>query len=308
MPTIIKLSFTDNILTGKYSPNDKDIIVELDSSIGAFTVTLPDLISCGDRVFMFKNYGTNTVTLQTVHGQIIDYAGIQTYSISYKTALTIVSNNLNKWITIEDNSGIIPTPVIIGSATNGIQIASDGNIKLLGTAMSWIDEIGDVIKLQQQGTGVSSNAIENSVEFVTAANLNDYLYFNVQLNHNRYLASAINFHIHFWQANNNMPNFLLKYRYQANGSGKTTAWTNLKCNTPAYTYVSGTLNQIAFSASINPVNAGLSDIIQLQVFRDNANTSGVFTGADPYTGTVGITSIDCHFQVDGFGSNDEYTK
>ena len=115
-------------------------------------------------------------------------------------------------------------------------------------------------------------------------------------------------HIHFEQANNNVPNFLFYYRWQKNGGAKTTAWSPLKCNTPVFTYVSGTLNQIANGVAISaPVGYGISDILQFRLCRDTTNASGLF-GADPYTGTVSVTAADIHLRLDTIGSRTEYNK
>lgn len=174
---------------------------------------------------------------------------------------------------------------------------------------SWRDEIGDALSIQQKGPGVSRNVTENTVDFTTAANLSDYLYLNVQLNHDRQLTTAIAPHIHFEQARNAVPNFLLQYRWQKQGAAKTTAWTNLACNAAVFTYVSGTLENIADSALITPPSGdGISDIVQIRILRDNANTSGVFAGADPYNTTVGIVAFDIHIQIDSAGSISEYIK
>ncbi len=99
----IKLTTVDNILIDKYSDDDGDILVELDSTIAAFSITLPDLKSCGERVFAFKNYGANNVTLSTVHGQIIDYAEVISKTIVYKEFYSIASNGADKWISLETN-------------------------------------------------------------------------------------------------------------------------------------------------------------------------------------------------------------
>jgi hypothetical protein len=99
----VKLTTIENILVGNYSSDDKDVFVELDSAVAAFSVSLPDLRSCGNRIFMFKNYGANTVTLNTVHGQIIDYAEVFSKIIVYKEFYSIASNGIDKWISLETN-------------------------------------------------------------------------------------------------------------------------------------------------------------------------------------------------------------
>jgi hypothetical protein len=98
----IKLDISDSSLSGKYG-NEGDVLVELDGSKGAFSFTLPDLKSCGDRMFMIKNIGASTVTLNTIHGQIIDYPGITSKAIVFKQFFSIASNGKDKWLSLETN-------------------------------------------------------------------------------------------------------------------------------------------------------------------------------------------------------------
>lgn len=196
-----------------------------------------------------------------------------------------------------------------GTAPNYTSFDSDGTMVANGNATTWDDLSGSALALQQTGPGVARNATENTVEFTTTSNLADYVYDNYQLRHAWKSGSTINPHIHWEQAQNNVPNFLIRYRWQINGGTKTTAWSDYKCNTPVFTYVSGTLNQICRGAGISaPVGYGISDVIEMRIFRDNANTSTVFAGADPYTVTVGIVFIDIHLEHDTLGSRTEYSK
>lgn len=198
----------------------------------------------------------------------------------------------------------------VGSVTNFFHVDSDGHVTFGGTARPWRDELVDALKIKSTGSGVSVNASEGVVEFTASAQMaTDYGYFNVQLNHDKDLGVPLNFHIHFFQSNNNAPNFLFQYRWQVNGQLKVSSWTDLKCNTLAFTYVSGTLLQIAYASGITPPSgSNLSDIVQVRICRDTDNDSGKFSGADPYTGTVGILFIDPHFQTNSLGSTDEFSK
>ncbi len=170
--------------------------------------------------------------------------------------------------------------------------------------------LGDITGVKTSGAGVSINTNENTLEFVDSANLSDYAYFNYQLSHKWKNGSDVSPHIHFEQANANVPNFMIQYRWQRQGQAKTTAWTNLKLNVSVFTYVSGTLNQISNGANIAPPTGygQVSDIIEMRLIRDTANASGLFAGADPYSGTVAITSMDLHYECDTLGSRTEYTK
>jgi len=177
------------------------------------------------------------------------------------------------------------------------------------SSRAWRDELSDALGLKVSGVGITTNTTENTQDFSTLADLNDYLTANIQLNHDRSFASSIYPHIHYFQAENNVPNFLIQYRWQVNGAAKVTAWTDLVCNNSAFTYVSGTIHQIAYAAGIaSPVGSTVSDIIQFRIIRDNDNDSALFAGADPYTATVGIMSFDCHMELDSNGSMAQYSK
>jgi hypothetical protein len=206
-----------------------------------------------------------------------------------------------------------------GGTTNYAEFDTTGHLTFKGTARPWRDELSDAVMLQQQGPGVSRNATEGTVDFVYNATYNatfssaDALYLNIQLNHDKDLTASIYPHIHWIQEKNYTPNFLIEYRWQKNGGAKTTAWTKLVCTTLAFTYVSGSLNQISYSSAISvPVGTAISDIVQFRIFRDTGNASGSFAGDCPYnTGgnaTASLTAFDVHFMINSLGSTDEYTK
>lgn len=199
---------------------------------------------------------------------------------------------------------------ILGSTDHNTMFDSSGHQTMEGNARPWRDELGDAISLQQTGPGISRNAAEATVDYSTVANLADYLYTNVQLNHDKDLTANIYPHIHYIQNSSNVPNFLLRYRWQVDGGTWSTSWNNIICNNTAHAYTAGsTIHQIAYTTSISaPVNAHLSDIVQFRVIRDTTNATALFTGIDPYTETVSISAFDVHFQINSLGSDNEFTK
>lgn len=197
-----------------------------------------------------------------------------------------------------------------GGASDYTQFEADGTMVAHGDATTWRDELGDITRIQVSGIGISVDGAENTMDFSTTANLSDYVYANYQINHDWKSGTAANIHIHFLQTNNAVPNFLIEHRWQKNGAAKTTAWTRAICTTLAFTYTAGTLNQIAYLSGgiAAPVGYGISDILQIRIYRDNANTSGLFPGADAYTGDAEVTSADIHLECDTLGSRSEYAK
>lgn len=197
----------------------------------------------------------------------------------------------------------------IGSGPDYLVIDSTGHLTMHGYARPWRDEFGDLSRVRVQGTGVSIDDAEQVIVFASNADLSDYAPVKFQLNHDRDEASVIKFHFHWQQVSANIPNFLLQYRVQRNGYAKETNWTHLKYSSNAFTYVSGTLNQITSFPEIElPAGSGLSTIIETRLLRDTDNTSTLFVGADPQTGNISVSYLDPHLQINSLGSTDEYRK
>lgn len=195
------------------------------------------------------------------------------------------------------------------SNTSGSVNISEHGISLSGSATVFDDLTSDITRAKTIGTRIVINDVEQTIDMVNNCTLTDYIIFSYQMKHSWKLGSLIYPHIHWEQAQNARPNFLIQYRWQDQGGIKTTAWSNYLIDTNAFPYVSGTLNQISHNSGLTPPpNAGLSDIIQVRVIRDTNNDSGLFPGIDPYIGTVSLTAVDIHIEVDTLGSNTEYTK
>jgi len=189
-------------------------------------------------------------------------------------------------------------------------IESDGTIRANGAATVFDDMFADITKVKVQGQGLTSNVTELTIDFTSSSDLLDYAIVVYQMSHKWKAGSPIYPHFHWVQQSANVPNFLIQYRWQKNGQSKTTAWTNYKCNTSnAFNYSTGSLNQITYGAEITPPSGyGISDVIQVRILRDTQNESTIFTGVDPYSGTVAVSSVDFHFEIDTEGSRTEYVK
>ena len=186
-----------------------------------------------------------------------------------------------------------------------------GSVMLLGEATSYKDLNKNLIgqRLESPSSHVTQDGEEGSLVFDDTSDLTDYASMNIQMQHDWKIESEISPHLHWWQTSADMPNWLLQYRWQIQGNAKTTAWTSLAWEANVYTYTSGTLNQITEFPDITaPAGSGLSDIVQFRLLRDTDNDSSEFDGADPLTGDTSAVDFDVHYEVDSFGSDNEYIK
>ena len=134
----------------------------------------------------------------------------------------------------------------------------------------------------------------------------------VQMPHAWLAGSTIGPHFHWIQQSADMPNFMLAWRKVKNDDivGVQTDFSN-------YTLVPWELNAFDFAVGkmqittfpdIDMSDMGISDSLQAVFFRDSANTSGEFSGADPSSLSEIVCEFDIHYQIDGFGSNKEFIK
>jgi hypothetical protein len=94
---ILNLTPYSNSLIGKYKKSET-VIVLCDTTAGTFEIQLPDLLSAIDVRFLFKNIGTNDLTLKTVTGQYVD--SVTSIVLSQWKAIEIVSDKSLRYIII----------------------------------------------------------------------------------------------------------------------------------------------------------------------------------------------------------------
>ena len=187
----------------------------------------------------------------------------------------------------------------------------DGTMVAYNNATCYRDENGPLIgeKLESPSSRITIDMAEGAVVFSDTCTLADFVFINFPFNHDRVLASAFEPHLHWWKASPAIPNWLIQFRVQVNGAAKTTAWSTVPRLSEIFTYASGTINQISsFGNLAPPATDGLADILQVKLFRDTTNASGLFAGADPLTGNAIATILDVHINTNMLGSRQQYVK
>lgn len=190
-------------------------------------------------------------------------------------------------------------------------VETDGTIRMDGGAVVW-DDLRVPLTF-----GTSSLLATNWEAFMGTTFLDcfkasgtDALYFVVQLPHSWKEGTTIYPHIHWIpQANGaasaNGVVWELEYTWANNGETFPTT-TKLAASTisPA---LSG--NLVAKTHYITPLGAGItatgkkiSSMLVCRIARLGDD------GSDTFTGTSGVLEIDFHYQLDTFGSREEYVK
>ena len=153
-----------------------------------------------------------------------------------------------------------------------------------------------------------------AVEFQSNARYpNEPVCFLIQMQHTWKEETEIRPHLHWVQQGSDVPNWLMAWKYWDNGQSFTlntdySAHTLAAWDSNIFTYTSGSIVQISEFPAISMAGMGTSDGIVVSFFRDSANTSGQFAGADPSAITESAFEFDIHFQKDFHGSRQEFAK
>lgn len=130
----------------------------------------------------------------------------------------------------------------------------------------------------------------------------------VQLPHSWNEGTTIRPHMHWIQTDPTPPNWLLRYRFYNNGSA-VTAFTNvIPATTEVFTYTSGSMLQISAFPNISMTDYKISCLGDVIIYRDYANASGLFAGAESGAPDVLYKEFDIHYEKDSWGSRDEFVK
>ncbi len=189
---------------------------------------------------------------------------------------------------------------------------SDGWYKLsdVAAAGSWEDLRFPAIALRidSSATRYSIDTTDLGVSFAAnARHVEEQVNMIAQLPHGWKEGSDLHPHIHWIQTTADLPNWLMQYRVY-NSDTAPGAWTYEVANTPAFTWASGSLSQISSFPPIDMTGMTVSCIVDIKFWRDVADGSGEFGGAESSPVAVLLKEFDIHYLIDSFGSTAEYTK
>lgn len=226
-------------------------------------------------------------------------------------------------------AGTVKTSVGIVPEKGALLFDENLNCNVIGNGSEWvpilvepyadtyyIDSLGPLagVNLDSAATRYSLNRFNGAIQFNADSRYpNEVIVQRHQLNHWWKVATNGHPHLHWKQQSANIPNWLLAWKLSNNGEADLieTDFSNYTFETisgHAYTYTSGVLNQISTFPEIDLSGADISSILLVAFFRDTANASGEFGGADPSALAEYATDLDVHIEIDTPGSRQEYIK
>lgn len=125
-------------------------------------------------------------------------------------------------------------------------------------------------------------------------------YIIVQFEHAMEQGSVILPHVHFNQTSVTTPTFKMDYRWYDLGNDPTGSFTTVTFDSFVFTYVSGTISQVAYiNGGIDGSSiTGVSSFLECKFYRDDNDV----------VGDVLTKEFDIHIERDSLGSNTEFTK
>jgi len=207
-----------------------------------------------------------------------------------------------------DLDELISASLKVGDIESGnyMEVEDDGTIVNHGDGTVWDDLVNSLIgrRLYSNSGKVDYDYDENALVFQPSGsitNANDRVIWSLQYPHAAIVDGEMRLHIHWEQPDATEREFTVAYRIQSNGAVKETDWTTVVVPTSAannaFTYVSGTLNQITSLVDVDMTDAGISSTVQFRLAR-----------TDSESGNILGTFVDAHVEMDTLGSRDEYVK
>jgi len=173
----------------------------------------------------------------------------------------------------------------------------------------WDDETIAAFSTEKENPAarIVTNTTELTQDYAANARFpTEFLGFVYQMKHSWAIGAQVDFHIHWFQNANNTPNWMIEYRTILQGA-VPSGWTQAIWTNNVFTYVAGTILQMTEFALITPA-VGLSSFLDVKLYRDSANASALFGGADPFVGAAPLKQADMHFQKNSVGSVTENAK
>jgi hypothetical protein len=195
----------------------------------------------------------------------------------------------------------------IGGADDYANIGADGTVTLAGTATTFDDLMFPASAINPAGTANPAGVDNDHGWFLFDAAATETIAVQVQLPHRWKVGSTLYPHVHWHKTTAAAGNVLwrLEYKWADINAVMDAAWTSLDVvSTIAATPDTNTAQKHLISAwaGISTAGKGISAMLICRINRIGGD------GTDTYGADAAMMQFDLHFEIDSFGSSQEYTK
>lgn len=209
---------------------------------------------------------------------------------------------------------VLPANLVVETppaGTGTTTVEPDGTIVNTGAALTWRDSLHPLIGQRLFSAAGRIDYDYDEVAMIFQSNCrypDDFVSILAQINHDWATETNITGHLHWIQDSAAVPNWLIRYRWYENGEA-ISGWTNVALTNALYTYIAGTILQIHDGMNADATGiATISNFIDIKIYRDVTNVSGLFAGGEIGPVNQLAKEFDLHYQVDMTGSRTQYVK
>lgn len=241
-----------------------------------------------------------------------------TTAVASPTAGLMIYDTTNKKVWIYYNNRW-NTQLNSGSSSSGLTISSNGTVTLNGTATTWNDLVVNPATARNSGGMVPNWTVfvaPNVYTWFFADGSNNEVDFSVQMPHDYKEGSTIYPHIH-WSSTSapgtNRVKWVMDYQWVNFGDNYAATGTTSVYGTKLAE--NDAVSLTAFQHTITPMNTGgvdrtgisgtgkkVSSILLCHFYRQGGDAT------DTFSGSAALLSVDFHYEIDSFGSDNQYTK
>lgn len=207
---------------------------------------------------------------------------------------------------VEGNISVEGTLAVSGTST------FHDNVTLSGDGTAWGDMLTPLTRTQQGANNLPHfDTGRIGLLFPGSGDTSEKAYLTFQFQHNKKLGTSVSPHVHYVQSVTGTPIFEYYYKWYTPGAiiphtgswstGSTVDGSRALFSYGTGTAASGSIMQIAEFPDVSwPVGSseGVSSHFDMILWRNDSVVSG----------DVLVKSVDLHYEIDGFGSDEEYTK
>lgn len=172
--------------------------------------------------------------------------------------------------------------------------------KISGSSNVWDDLFFPLTTAKQGQTDKPAFDPDSIGYLFPPSDTTQIMYMIAQFPHSWATGTEIYPHVHWKQENTGSPIFKIDYKWFTIGETIPNAYSTFTMANKTMAYTSGSMHQLnsgSISISGSSIN-GVSSIMLIKLYRDD----------NAYAGNALVYQFDIHYQKDGFGSINVYTK